>query len=168
LCSTLGTRTTCSTGIQRTVNGGKEDCDEYLYALGIVNFSKRPVSGCRVVLQASTPHNTSQQRLGKTMRVRNDPNPQSEGVFSVNPSKNGQPNVYVEVLHESVPVARNMSVPSDILLRYSNTHQSQPHYFSRVDHLVTFRLEGDVAEPVEFRMYVRYDTKGRRWRVEPA
>lgn len=147
--------------------GSKEPCDEYLYALGIVSLSAKPVSGCRLVLEGSAPHNPSEQRLARSMKVRNDPHDQSAGEFTLNPGD--RPGVYVEVLQEVVPHSGGMGVPGKIRLKYANTNRAQENWFTqRGDHVLTFRLEGDFAKPIRFRLSVTYDERRRRWKVEPS
>jgi hypothetical protein len=144
--------------------GSKEPCDEYIYALGIVSLSARPVSGCRLVLEGSTPHNPSEQRLGRSMKLRNDPLPQSTGEFILNPGD--RPGVYLEVLQEVVPHRGGIGTPAKIRLMYANTNRAQENWFThRGDHLLTFRLEGDFAKPIRFRLNLTYDERRRRWNV---
>jgi hypothetical protein len=139
--------------------------DESLYALGIVSLSAKAVTGCKLVLQASEPHNTSEQRLGRSMKVRDDPDDQSRGEFTLNPGDGARPSIYVEVLQELVP---RHGGPANIRLQYASTHRGQPNWFTnRSDHLLTFRLEGGLS-PVQFRLHVSYDANAQRWRVEPA
>ena len=149
--------------------GSKSSCDEYIYALGIVSMCAKPVSGCRLILEKSTPHNTSEQRQGRRMRIRDDPDAQSVGDFTLNPGDGQHPGVYVEVLQEIVPHQGAPFVAAELRLQYANTQRAQENWFTnRGEHTLTFRLEGDFARPVRYCLSVGYDDKRRRWRVEPA
>jgi hypothetical protein len=101
------------------------------------------------------------------MRVRNDPNPDSDGVFTLNPRDGKRPSVYVEVLREVVPRV-DPSKAADVQLCYANTVRGQPNWFTdRSRNLLTFRLEGEsIARSVPLRLAVAYDTERRRWTVE--
>jgi hypothetical protein len=140
--------------------------DEYIYALGIVGLSSQPIDGCRLVLQASTPRDTSQQRLGRAMAVRNDPEEDSDGAFTIYPGAT-HPSVYAEVLQEIVPRGGPES-PSLIRLMYSNERRANANFFTQRDHVLTFRLEGAMAKPITYRLGVTYDDRRHRWNVEPV
>jgi hypothetical protein len=136
--------------------------DEYLYALGVVSRASKPVRGCRVVLEAAQPHNTAQQRLGRSMKVRNDP-PQGQGEFTLNPGDGRLPSAFVEVLQELVPRGGGQA---EIRLRYADMQQAQANWFTdRGGHVLTFRLEGDLPTPVRLRVHLTYDGNAARWRV---
>jgi hypothetical protein len=155
--------------IEGTSAGSKSSCDEYIYALGIVSVSAKPVSGCCLILEKSTPHDTSEQRLGRPMRVRGDPDAESAGNFTLNPGDGQHPGVYVEVLQEIVQHQGQPRVPAKIRLKYANTLRAHENWFTNLgEHTLTFRLEGDFAKPIRYRLSVRYDEKRRRWRVEQS
>lgn len=139
-------------------------CDESIYALGIVSLSVKPIR-CRLVLEHSVPHNTAQQRLERSMKVRNDPSAQSDGYFTLNPG-DGRPGAYVEVLQEVVP--HQPDVPAEIRLTYANTLRASEHWFGRGGYILTFRLEGDLGKPIRYGLSVVYESSRRKWRVEPV
>jgi hypothetical protein len=97
------------------------------------------------------------------MKVRNDPEAQSDGYFMLNPG-DGKPGVCVEVLQEVVP--HQPAIRADIRLTYANMLRASQHSFTdRGGHMLTFRLEGDFPKPVRHSLSVGYDDEGRRWRV---
>jgi hypothetical protein len=153
--------------VQHGVLGAEPDLhDEYIYALGIINLSARPLENCRLVLASSTPQNTSEQRLDKALRVRDDdPTRGGQGKFTIYPGKS--PSAYIEILQEMVPQRGGMGVHSSIKLRYANEYESHANPFTdRNGYVLAFRLDGS-AEPIFFRLRVTYDAKRRRWSAEP-
>jgi hypothetical protein len=132
---------------------------QYLYAIGIVNVSVMRITGCRLVLQASQPHHTSQQRLELPMRIRGEIAP--DGRFDLNQSY-GQPGVFIEVLEEWVPPYPEE--PSRLRLTYASTDRTA-HTFDLVEHILVFRLETDGAAQ-EFFLSARYEHSERRWRIQ--
>ena len=152
--------------VVRKVSDEKIPCDEYIYAIGVVNVRMKPISGCKMVLQDSDPHDTSQQRWGRAMRVRNDPNKESDGVFTLNPRDGKQPSAYVEVLREVVPIGNQSSrKDADIQLQYANTAQGHPNWFTQGRHVLTFRLEGDMSQSLTFQLSANYSPSRCRWIV---
>jgi hypothetical protein len=124
-------------------------CDEYLYALGVVNLSATAIAGCRLVLEWSDPHDTSQHRRGRAMRVRDDPNKESDGVFMLKPHDGRQPSAYVEVLREVVPQQTHLRESADIQIRHANSLFGHPNWSTdRGEHRLRFRLEGEMAQAV--------------------
>ena len=94
------------------------------------------------------PDNPSEQRLERSMRVRNDPNKASSGKFTLNPGDEQHPSIYVEVLQEVIPQLGGKDVHSDIQLKYANHEHAQEHPFTdRSKHILTFRLDGAMAKP---------------------
>jgi hypothetical protein len=72
--------------------------------------------------------------------VRDDPDDQSTGEFTLNPGDGTHPSSYVEVLQEVVP---RQGGPAEIRFQYANTRRAQANFFSnRSDHYLKFRLEG--------------------------
>ena len=148
------------------VNSGNTttEADEYLYAIGIVNLSGRPISGCRLVLDASEPHDTAIQRLEKPMRPRVRTSENSEGVFVVNPGGGVQPTVFVEVLQEWI--SPNLAERNLMRLTYATEVGGQMNCFEdRCEHLLAFRLEGDMAKPVKIQLRMRYSPNQNKWKI---
>ena len=67
--------------VMQKVVGGDQACDEYKYAIGIVNLSSKPIV-CQLVLEHSDPHNASVQRLEIPLRVRGQLR-ESDGKFTL-------------------------------------------------------------------------------------
>jgi hypothetical protein len=152
--------------VMREAVGGAQLCDEYRYAIGVVNLSAQPVPGCRLILEDSKPHDTSAQRLETALRVRSDPSMESTGVFTLNPGDGQRPTAYIEALQELVPFTL-LHEPAVIRLIYANSAGGQANWFSdRRDHTLTFRLEGQMAESVSFKLLVRYDADARRYSIQ--
>jgi hypothetical protein len=148
------------------VPGDRILCEEYIYAVGVINLSDTQIVGCRFVLERSEPHNTGEQRLGRALRVRNDPNLQSDGICTLNPHDGQRPSAYIEVLREVVPKQPGLMEQSDIQLQYANTVHAQPNWFTdRTSYTLTFRLEG-IPKALKPSLSVKYDGSRRRWIVE--
>ena len=137
--------------------GGDQECDEYKYAIGVVNLSSKPID-CQLVLEHSDPHNASAQRLEVPLRVRGQLR-ESDGKFTLAPG-NKQPTVYVEVLQELVLKSNPMNEHAVIQLIYANSADGKPNWFlDHRDHVLTFRLQGDMPKPVTIKLSVRSENR---------
>jgi hypothetical protein len=137
---------------------------QFLYALGVVNRSGHRLDQCRVVLDASEPHHTSQLRLERPLRPRAIPD--VDGRFDVNMGDGVSPSAYVEVLEEWVP-AEVTGAPSRLRMTYASKEQAKAFEIDRKGHVLCFRLETDESSAKCF-VEIRYDADRNRWLVEPA
>ena len=143
--------------VTRKIVGGDQECDEYKYAIGVTNFSSKPIV-CQLVLERSDPHNTSAQRLEIPLRVRGQLL-ESDGRFTLVPD-NTQPTVYVEVLQELVLKSNPMNEHAVIRLIYANSADGKANWFlDHRDHVLTFRLQGDMPRPVTIKLSVRSENR---------
>jgi hypothetical protein len=144
--------------MRRQGAGVDQACEEYKYAIGVINLSSKPIS-CQLVLDHSDPHNTAEQRLEVPLRVRGQP-PESDGKFTLAPGNKQQPTAYVEVLQELVLKSNPMNEHAIIRLIYANSADGRANWFQdHRDHILTFRLQGDMAKPVAIKLSVRSENR---------
>jgi len=134
---------------------------QWLYALGAVNLSGRRMEQCRVVLEASEPRHTSQQRLERPLRVRGLHS--IDGHFDLNFLDGSTSTAFIEVLEEWVPPVES-GEQSRLRMTHASTDPAKAFEFDRLPHVLCFRLETDEASSRCF-LSAQYVPEKNRWQI---
>jgi hypothetical protein len=145
--------------------GRLEAARERTYCLGAGSLSGVPIPDCRVVLESADPEDSSEKRLGLTMKIRGA-QPRATAEFTLNPGNGKSPSAYVEVLQEVIFTSQHLPV---LVPLYSDEGFKRPSLDRGVvsGHLLTFRLEGPMM-PVRYSLRAKYDSTSKTWAVDPA